>query len=222
MAIGDAYPAGSGIRTDGGLRLQYALPENAGLSSAFLDRRIDSIVGAGLKAGAYPGCEVMAARNGKVIFHRSYGYHTYDRRKEVRKQDLYDLASVTKVSAPLAGLMVLEGMGRFSYTDRLGMYTPAMKRSDKADLPLKDILAHQAGLYPWIPYWQDAVRRDGEYKSRFFRVAPSPKYSLGVADHLYLNKNYRKKIYRSIRKSEMGEKNYVYSGLSFFIFPEII
>ncbi len=216
------YPAGSGIRTEGNLRLQYALPENAGLSSAFLDRRIDSIVGEGLEAGAYPGCEVMLARDGRVIFHRTYGSHTYDRRVEVEKGDLYDLASVTKVSAPLAGLMVLEGMDRFSHTGRLGAYTSSMRRSDKADLPLKDILAHQAGLYPWIPYWQDAVRRDGEYRRRFLRVAPSTRYSQGVADHLFLRDNYRKKIYRSIRKSELGEKRYVYSGLSFFIFPEII
>ncbi|MGW8316853.1 MAG: serine hydrolase domain-containing protein, partial [Bacteroidales bacterium] len=222
VALGENYPAGRGLQTDGGLRLQYAFPENAGLSSAFLDHRIDSIVRSGLVAGAFPGCEVMAARNGKVIFQRSYGYHTYDHRVEVRKEDLYDLASVTKVSGPLAGLMVLEGMGRFSYTDRLGDYTSEMKHSDKADLPLKDILAHQAGLYPWIPYWQDAVKNNGEYKRRYFSVTPSVKYSLGVADHLYLNNNYRKKIYRSIRKSELGDQTYVYSGLSFFIFPEII
>ena len=222
VAIGEGFPAGSGIRTDGNLRLQYALPESAGLSSAFLDRRIDSIVAEGLAAGAYPGCEVMAARNGKVIFHRNYGYHTYDRRVAVQKEDLYDLASVTKVSAPLAGLMVLEGMGRFSYTGQLGDYTDAMKRSDKADLPLKDILAHQAGLYPWIPYWQDAVKNNGEYKRRYIRVTPDDRYSQGVADHLYLKDNYRRKIYRSIRQSDLGEKTYVYSGLSFFIFPEII
>jgi len=145
-SIDGLFLAGSGIPTPGGLRLQYALPESAGVSSALLNRKIDSVVLRGLEAGAFPGCEVIAARNGMVIFHKTYGYQTYDRRIEVREGDLYDLASVTKVSGPLAGLMVLEGMGRFSHNDLLGKYVPAMRGSDKADLWLKDILAHQAGL----------------------------------------------------------------------------
>ena len=221
-AIGDSYPAGTGINTPGGLRLQYAYPENAGISSALLNRKIDSVVSVGLEAGAFPGCEVIAARKGKVIFHRTYGYQTYDQRIDVRKQDLYDLASVTKVSGPLPGLMVLEGMGRFSYNDLLGKYVPAMRGSDKAGLWLKDILAHQAGLYPWIPFWQQTEKRNGSFKRRLVSSYPSDKFSMVVADHIYLKDQFRKKIYRTIRKSELGEKEYLYSGLAFFFFPEVI
>jgi len=222
LAIGDSYPAGSGINTPGGLRLQYAYPENAGISSALLNHKIDSVVNRGLEAGAFPGCEVIAARKGKVIFHRTYGYQTYDHRIDVREGDLYDLASVTKVSGPLPGLMVLEGMGRFSHNDLLGKYVPAMRGSDKADLWLKDILAHQAGLYPWIPYWQQTVKRNGSFKRRLVRSYPSDKFSMVVADHLYLKDQFKKKIYRTIRKSELGEKEYLYSGLAFFLFPGVI
>jgi len=222
LAIGDSYPAGSGITTPGGLRLQYAYPENAGISSTLLNHKIDSVVNAGLEAGAFPGCEVIAARKGKVIFHRTYGYQTYDQRIDVRKGDLYDLASVTKVSGPLPGLMVLEGTGRFSHNDLLGKYVPAMRHSDKAGLRLKDILAHQAGLYPWIPYWEQTVKRNGSFKRRLVSSYPSDKYSMVVADHLYLKDRFRKKIYRAIRNSELGEKEYLYSGLAFFLFPGVI
>jgi len=222
VAVSGDYPAGSGISTQGEIRLQYAFPENAGISSWVLEKEIDSIVHAGLEAGAFPGCEVMAARQGKVIFHKTYGHHTYERRVGVSEQDLYDLASVTKISAPLPGLMVLEGMGSFYHRDRLGSYAPAMKRSDKADLLLTEILAHQAGLYPWIPYWRDAVRDNGTYKRRFLRYSGDQKYPVVVADHLYLKYNFNKRIYRTIRKSELGEKEYLYSGLAFFLFPEII
>ena len=222
VTINENYPAGYGIRTASNIRLQYAYPENAGVSSQKLNQKIDSIVLSGLEARAYPGCEVIASRRGMVIFHKTYGYHTFDSRIEVRKQDLYDLASVTKVSGPLSGLMLLEGMGKFSYADRLGDYAPSMKGSDKADLELRDILAHQAGLYPYITYWENTVKKSGDFKQRFIRNSPSVKFSVQVADQIYLKSTYRKNIYKEIKKSALGEKKYVYSGLSFILFPEII
>jgi beta-N-acetylhexosaminidase len=221
-AIGNSYAAGVGITTGGGLRLQYAYPEDAGLSSFLLNHKIDSVVGEGLEAGAFPGCEVIAARDGKVIFHKTYGYQTYNKRSEVRKEDLYDLASVTKVSGPLSGLMLLEGRGMFSHKDQLGKYVPSMRGSDKADLPLKDILAHQAGLVPGVPYWKQTFKKNGNFKRRLVSYNPSDKYDLVMADHLYLKDSFLKKIYRAIRKSELGEKEYLYSGLSFFLYPGII
>jgi len=222
MAIGDQYPPGHGISTPGGLRLQYGVPENAGLCSGQLNQTIDSIVQQGLEAGAYPGCQVIVARKGTVVFHKAYGYHTYGKRIEVRKNDLYDLASVTKVSGPLSGLMLLEGMGKFSYEDKLGDYCYAMKGSDKADLALKDVLTHRAGLYPWIPYHENTLKKNGQYKKRFIRPDVGGKYTIQVADRLYLSNTYKEKIFKEIRKSELGEKEYRYSGLSFFLFPTLI
>jgi beta-glucosidase-like glycosyl hydrolase len=81
VAINKKWPSGFGITTPGNLRLQYGLPENAGLSSEILNRKIDSIANTGLKAKAYPGCEVMVARKGIVVFHKTYGFQTYDNRR---------------------------------------------------------------------------------------------------------------------------------------------
>lgn len=222
VAIGDRYSAGHGLDTSGKLRLQYGYPENAGLCSTRLNQGIDSIVNRGLKAGAYPGCQVIIARKGIVVFHKAFGYHTYDKRIEVRKNDLYDLASVTKVAGPLSGLMLLEGQGKFSHQKQLGDYCKALKRSDKASLDLKDVLAHRAGLYPWIPYHEHAIKKNGHYKKRFIRPDSAGKFSVHVADRLYLKNTYKAKIFKEIRKSELGEKKYLYSGLSFFLFPTII
>jgi CubicO group peptidase (beta-lactamase class C family) len=222
VRINDEFLSGQGILTTGNLRLQYAYPENAGISSERLNRKIDSIVLRALEAGAFPGCEVIAARKGMVIFHKTYGHHTFDKRIEVRPEDLYDLASVTKVSGPLSGLMLLESMGMFSHLDRLGDYTPSMKGSDKADLGLREILAHQAGLYPYLLYWKNTIKKNGNYKRRFIRDVPSEKYPIRVADRIYLKHDFRKKVYKAIRKSAIGEKEYKYSGLSFLIYPEII
>ncbi len=223
QAIGDKYPVGHGIDTPGGLRLQYGFPENAGLCSSQLHHTIDSIVNRGLEAGAYPGCQVIIACKGTVVFQKAYGYHTYDKRIEVRKNDLYGLASVTKISGPLSGLMLLEGQGKFSYQDQLGDYCTAMKGSDKADLALKDVLAHRAGLYPWIPYQEITLKKNGQYKKRYIRTDPGGKFTVQVADRVYLSNTFKeKKIFKEIRKSDLGEQKYVYSGLSFFLFPTII
>jgi len=222
VSVNKQWPAGFGIATQGNLRLQYGLPENAGMSSEFLNRKIDSIVTLGLKAKAYPGCEVMVARKGIVVFHKAYGFHTYECRMPVRTDDLFDLASVTKVSSTLAGLMLLDSEGKFSVEKRLGDYLPDFRKTNKGNLLMKDLLTHQAGMKDWIPFWKETVKPDSSFKRNIFSHVYSEKYPLKVADNLYINKNYRKKIFSEIKKSPLGEKKYVYSDLTFIVAPGII
>jgi beta-N-acetylhexosaminidase len=222
VTINEKYSEGSGIETPGNLRLQYGIPESAGISSEFLNRKVDSIANFGIKAGAYPGCEIMIARKGIVIFHKTYGYQTYDNRISVSENDLYDLASVTKISGPIAGLMLLNSSGKFSSDEKLATYLPDFRRSNKGDLILRDMLTHQAGLVAWIPFWKETVKKNGKFKRNIYSHEPSDKYPLKVAEGLYINKNYRKKIFTEIKKSPLNEKKYVYSDLTFFIVPEII
>lgn len=222
VSINQKWPSGSGIMTRGDLRIGYGLPENEGMSSVYLERMIDSIALSGIRAKAYPGCEVMVARKGTVVFHKAYGFHTYDNRIAVKNSDLYDLASVTKVSSTLAGLMLLDSEGKFSTDKNLGDYLSYFRRSDKGGLAMTDLLTHQAGLTAWIPFWKETVRKDSTLKRHVFRHEYSKKYPQKVADNLYINKNYRKRIFSEIRKSPLGEKKYVYSDLTFIIAPEII
>lgn len=222
VTINKEWPSGFGIITPGNLRLQYGLPENAGLSSEKLNRKIDSIANMGLKAKAYPGCEIIIARKGIVIFHKTYGFHTYDDRISVRKDDLFDLASVTKVSSTLAGLMLLDSEGKFSVGNKLGDYLPDFRKTNKGNLIMKDLLTHQAGLKDWIPFWKETIKPDSSFKKNIFKYAGSEKFPLKVANDLYINKNYRKKIFNEIKKSPLGEKKYVYSDLTFIISPGII
>jgi beta-N-acetylhexosaminidase len=222
VTINDTWPAGYGLVTKGNIRLQYGVPESAGVSSETLNRKIDSLVNAGLTAKAYPGCEVMIARKGVVIFQKTYGYQTYDNRVAVQEDDLYDLASVTKVSSTLPCLMILDGEGKFSPDATLGSYLPYYKHSNKSDLRLSDMLTHQAGLTSWIPFWKETVRKNGKFKKNIFKPEYSEKYPVEVARGLYLNKNYRKKIFTQIKKSPLGERKYLYSDLTFIIAPDII
>ncbi len=222
VSINDQWTNGYGLQTAWNTRLQYGLPESAGVSSVLLEKKIDSIAASGITQGAFPGCEVMVARKGIVIFQKTYGYQTYENRIPVMEDDLYDLASVTKVSSTLAGLMLLQSQGRFTPDETLGHYLPYFKNSNKGDIKMRDFLTHQAGLTAWIAFWKSTVKDDGSFKKRVFDSKASEKYPIEVAQGIYINKNYRKKIFREIKKSPMGEKKYVYSDLTFIIAPQII
>lgn len=222
VTISEKWPYGSGIITPGNLRLQYGIPENVGISSESLNRKIDSIVNIGLVAKAFPGCEVMVARKGVAIFQRAYGFQTYDNRVNVQENDLFDLASVTKVSATLPGLMLLDTEGKFSPDETLGNYLPYFRHSNKGNLLMRDLLTHQAGLTAWIPFWKETVKKNEKFKRNIFDSEFGKKFPLEVAQGLYINKNYRKKIFSEIKKSPVGEKKYLYSDLTFIISPEII
>jgi CubicO group peptidase (beta-lactamase class C family) len=222
VTINEKWPSGYGIITPGNLRLQYGIPESVGISSEFLGNRIDSIVSIGLAANAYPGCEIIIAHKGMVIFQKSYGYHTYDKRVLVKEDDLFDLASVTKISSSLPGFMLLDTEGKFSPDNTLGSYLPYYQHSDKGDLLMRDIFTHQSGLTPFIPFYQNTIREDGRFKWNTLSNDYSKRYPVQVAHNIYVHKNFRKKMFSEMKKSKLGEKKYTYSDLTFILTPEII
>jgi CubicO group peptidase (beta-lactamase class C family) len=120
--------------------------------------------------------------------------------------------------------MKLYGQGKFDLDAPFSYYWPDFKSTDKADMTVREVLAHYAQLKPYIVYWQSTKKKSGKFKRRFFRDHPSEKFPVEVTDKLYLKHNYRQKgIYKAIRKSKLEpEKKYLYSGLSFYLFPEII
>ena len=222
VTINEKWKSDYGIVTPGNLRLQYGIPESAGISSAILNNKIDSVANAGLEAKAFPGCVVMVARKGIVVFHKAYGYQTYDSRTPLMVDDLFDLASVSKVSSSLPGFMLLDSEDKFSADKTLGSYLPYYKNSNKEDLVMRDIFTHQAGLTPFIPFYRYTTKKDGSYKRKTCSPVYSKKYPVKVAHNVYLHKNYRKKMFTKIKKSDLGEKKYNYSDLTFIITPEII
>jgi beta-glucosidase-like glycosyl hydrolase/CubicO group peptidase (beta-lactamase class C family) len=222
VTINNLYPEGFGIETPGNLRMRYGIPESAGVSSDMLIRKIDSIANMGIMMKAFPGCEVMVARNGIVVLHKTYGYQTFDNRIALMKEDLFDLASVTKITATLPALMLLNTEGKFSPDEKLGSYLPEFRKSNKSDLLMREMLSHQSGMQSWIPFWKETVKKNGEFKRKTLDFKISEKYPYEVARGLFINKNYSRKIFHEIKKSPLGEKKYVYSDLTFIIAPKII
>jgi len=224
VSIAGKFEAGTGLSLKGGIRLKYTRPAEVGWDGDRLEHRLDSIVHAGIAAQAYPGAQLLVAKSGNVIFHKAYGYHTYDSLRAVELNDLYDFASVTKITGTLPGIMKLHGEDFIDLDAPFSIAWPDWKRSDKRDLTWREILAHQAQLKPWIPYWEHTLKDNGKFKRNTFRVRPSEDYPIQLTGSLYQHKDFKeKKIFKMIRKSDLNEEpGYVYSGLAFYIFPTVI
>lgn len=184
---------------------------------------LESIIEEGIQAQAFPGANVLVAKDGAIVFHEAYGYWTYDSLRAVKKDDIYDYASVTKISSALLALMKLHGEGRFDLDAPLKKYFPKMRFSNKAKLTFREMLAHQARLRPGIVHWQQAKKKNGKYKRRTFQRDSSKNYNVRITNELWLRRKYRNKMYKAIKRSKLLEdKKYTYSGLLFYLLPQII
>ena len=222
VTINSFFKRGDGLQLEGGIRMAYTSPEGVGLSSKDL-AGIDSIMQLAVKGKAIPGGQVLVAKSGKVFYHKAFGYHTYDSLKEVKPDDLYDLASVTKISTSLAAFMHLKGLGKFDENNTLGHYLTAAKGTNKEDLKYKDILTHQARLRSWIPFWMSTVKKNGKFRWFTMKKDSSKRFPIKVADSLYIHRNYARKIYKEIFSSPLNaEPGYVYSDLSFILAPKVV
>jgi beta-N-acetylhexosaminidase len=172
---------------------------------------------------ATPGCQVLVAKDGKVIYHKSFGYHTYENTRPVVNSDLYDVASITKICATLPSLMRLVDLKKFDVDKTLGYYLPQMlDSSNKKDLIVREVLAHQARLKPWIPYWLKTME-NGKYKPEIYSKVKTPNFPYRVADSLYIQKDYPAVIYARNTDSPLEpKKQYLYSDIGYYYFKLII
>lgn len=223
VSVVNKFSSGDGFDIKGGIRFSYTLPEAVGMDSKILYGRIDSIVHLALDAKAIPGCQVLVARDRKVVLYKAYGLHEYSDTVKVKRTDLYDLASVTKISTSLAALMKLYDEGKFKLDATLADYLPKFKRSNKADIPMADILTHQGRLIPFIAFWQNTLDKNGSYKRSAIRSDSSARFSIKLRDGMYLQRKYPDKIVKGVRKSPLrAEKKYVYSDFFFMLAPRVV
>lgn len=223
VTIDKRFKVNDGIEVKKNNCFSYTIPEETGIRTDLLQQKIDSIATLGIDSSAYPGCQVLIAKNGKIIFHKCYGFHTYNNLLKVNKENIYDWASVTKVTGPLPALMKLVDDKRINLDASFSNYWSDFKNSNKKNLKIREILAHQARLASWIPFWQLATTESGELDKKVFKNHPSKKYNVRVSEKMYMNRNFRKTMFDTIRDSELlKRKKYLYSGLSFYIYPEMI
>ncbi|HMP14037.1 MAG TPA: serine hydrolase [Saprospiraceae bacterium] len=233
------FKIGMGLDTPSPVRLGYAPPAVVGFDSEKLQVAIRAIVQSGLEAQAYPGAQVLVAKDGKVVYHETFGHHTYEQETPVKPDDIYDFASITKIAAALPAVMRLYGNGTLDIDQTLGDYYPLFRRSNKVDLSFRSMLTHTSGLMAWIPFWRGTLKGNaqypwqkgwdatsnntGNYKWRTFDTDSSAQYNLKVTDSMWLHRRYHQEILRAIKKSPLKpEQGYVYSDLHFYLYPAIV
>jgi len=219
-----SYPANMGLQSPNLLRLAYSIPEYVGMSSDSL-LAIDSIVKVMLKEKAAPGCQILAAKDGKIIFNKAYGHHTTKKKRKVEMDDIYDLASITKVMASTISLMKLTDEGRFHPSNRLKDYLNMHDTINKRELIMEDILAHHARLAAWVPFYISTMSTGKRPKvlKKYYSKTPNEKFGIRVTDKLYLRNDYRDSIYHRIMSTELKPtKKYKYSDLAFYLSHLII
>lgn len=279
VGVNMTFRYNDGIKTQALKRFQYATPEAVGIDSKYFTVKVDSIVNEAIKQKATPGAVVFVAKNGKVILHKAYGKQTYESTQPLSTNDLYDLASITKISTSVPAMMKMEDEGKFSLNTTMGELIPDWANSNKAPLLYKDVLTHQARLRAFIPFWMDcidstkmvlaskiykekysdkytftfwdklfrhkkalaricqAIQTDKVlwkecinlvkdptiWKPKTFSYTKSGDYSVEIVENLWLHKDYYKTLYKAIEDSPLREKKeYVYSDLSYFMYPAII
>jgi CubicO group peptidase (beta-lactamase class C family) len=210
-----AYRANMGFVTEK-IRLQYTVPEDAGINTSDL-LGIDNIAAEAILNQATPGCVVLVAKDGKVIFNKAYGYHTYDKTLPDKITDIFDLASMTKISATTMETMLLYDQGKLNLDSTVGYYLPLARKTNKNDLHVREILEHQAGLIPDIPT-VDVV------KPTDHNVDSSAAYPTKVNDNYFLRKDYFKDVmWPAIMNSPLKTRGqYVYSDLSMIVMQQIV
>jgi CubicO group peptidase (beta-lactamase class C family) len=217
---GLGFSVGDGIPTQQS-RLAFVPPERLGIEDSSL-LKVDSLVNYCLEEKVFPGCQVLAAKDGMIFFNKTYGYHTYDKKIPVKSSDIYDLASITKVAATALGVMKLSETGRMDIDMPLSMYLPFLRGTDKSRIIIREIMAHQSGFRAWIPYYLATID-NGKPDPQVFKSEIDEDFSIRVAEGLYINYDYKYSIFDSIRNSKLRDDfSYKYSDLGFYLIKEAI
>ena len=212
------YKCGYGIGYQGFLSPE-TLPVTL-IENEYIDK-IDSLVVDAIKQKAFPGCQILALKDGKIIFDRNYGKFTYEDEQVVHNDAVYDIASLTKLFATSFAFMKLYDEGLLDLNSTLGDFYPFLNQSDKGNIKLVEFLTHQSGMTPWIPIYKMTCK-DNVPDMQYFREDIDEEHTVRVAKNLYISEDFMYQIYDTIMKSELKEKKYKYSDLGFYFVPAIV
>ena len=221
ISVTETIKQGQGVDTHILERLGYSIPEMVGMSSKTIDL-ITSIAQEAIQQQATPGCQIIVARKGKIVYEQSFGSQTYENKSAITDETIYDLASVTKVAATLQATMFLYERGLIDIYKKASYYLPELRNTDKKDIILKDILTHQAGLTPFVPFWINTVK-DSLFLPEYYSLVKNEQYPWQVAPNLYAIKSLKDSLWSWSIKSKMRGKaprtpyNYTYSDVGLYI-----
>ena len=222
VSIHTSFKVNDGFSTEKLSRLGFSSPENVGMNAEILSK-IDGIANKAINGKMTPGIQVLVARKGKVIYQKSFGYHTYDKTIKVQNSDIYDVASLTKIMATLPNVMVQYDHQKINLETTLGTMLPIFKNSNKATINFKDLLSHYAGLAAGIPFYKATMDKSSFPSEVYFRKISEEQFSKKMADSLFIRNDFCDTIMKMIVKSKIAlKKEYKYSDLTFMILKDYL
>lgn len=250
VEVKDYRKPGEGVVVDLKTTKVYR-PEDYGMNADVL-ARIDEIALEGIKAKAYPGCQILILKDGAPVYDKCFGTFTYGDSRKVTSDDIYDIASLTKTTATLLAVMKLYDQGKFGLTDPISKYVPVLQGSPKGRITIEDLLYHQSGLPGSWPFYREAIN-DSSYTGAFFKARldanhhqqvdrrlyvvdefkykdeyvsslRSEEYPLQVAEGVFVNPAFPKRILEMIASDEipLRDRRYRYSCLNFVLLKEMV
>ena len=201
--------------------LTYATPESVGINGKYLTQTIDSIVTKSIEDRCFPGCQILVARRGKIVFNKSYGHHTYENICSVENNHLYDLASCTKVMAATLCLMRLVEQKKLSLDEPFSKYFKEFQGTDKESLTLREMLTHQSGLRH-INWGKIFFDKRWKLRNDVFSEQQSEEFPYQFGKNLYICKDTHARMFQQIVDRELGEKKLYYTCTSFYCYPTVI
>ena len=249
VSIPELYFAGTGIFTEK-TRLGYQEPEEVQANATRLNV-IGSIVEEGLEKKAYPGCRVLVAKDGWIIYDKAFGYYTYDTHQKVTEASVYDLASVSKATGTLLAVMKAYDERKFKLGDKISTYLPALRESNKRNVTIRSMLYHQSGIVPTINFYLHAidkesftgslysaarnkahpvrfdaktfVRNDFRFLPELVSETPKPGFTTEVAKRFYVHDSFRDTIMKDILDSRLSRiGRYRYSCVNFILLKMMV
>jgi CubicO group peptidase (beta-lactamase class C family) len=249
VSITGLFGYGAGLETQK-VRLSYQEPVEKKISVKKL-KEIEGIVKEGIDNKAFPGCQVLVAKDGVVVYNQSFGFFDYAGTHPVQTSDIYDLASLTKAVATLPAVMKLYDTQKISLSDKISKYVPELKDTDKDDLTVKTALFHETRLPAFLPFYQLLIDKDS-YEGRLYSArrdqtyrilydtdvymrtdfeflqdkvsrTPKPGIDKQVAENFYIKSDFQKEVLEEIANAKLNRKSgYLYSDLNFMLLKEAV
>ncbi len=184
---------------------------------------VDSIINDAINKKAIPGCAVLAIKNEDTLIQKNYGWYSYNKKVSVTNNSVYDLASLTKILSTTLCLMKLYDEGKLDLNKKLGEYLPMVKGTNKENIIIKDLLLHQAGLSPFIPYYKETLDKNQKPLKKYYARTKKNDAFTEVAKKMFIRNQYVDSFYKRILNSELSaDKKYVYSDLDFIFLGKVV
>ncbi len=216
------FQYGNGVCTNSNMRLKYGSPLEVNMNLKTL-QKADKIIYKAIEDRVFPGAQLLVVKDGNVVYDKAYGFHTYDNTLATKTTDLFDIASVTKVTATLPMIMKMQEQGKIDVNKKLGDYYTYPAGSNKKDIVIKEMLCHQAGLPAWIPFYKNTLDSTGGPDSLWYSKVQDSVFSVKILDSLFLRKSFQDSVWSMIYNCGLSPvKEYKYSDLGYYLLKQII